>query len=607
MSAAALPMVASQDAIDRREPAPVRGLWRIVLPIWAAVYGLLIAMNIGGLSRHEFHDPDDQLRLQQVRDLLAGQGWFDLHQYRIDAADGGVLMHWSRLVDIPIAGVIALARPFLGADRAEQAALLVVPGLTLLAIMVLTGWIALRVLPKAAAPLAVLALAFAAPVIVQVLPARIDHHGWQIALALLAVAALLDPLQRRGGVIAGSALAAWMAISFEGLPLSAWFIAVLALSALWDAELRPQLVAAMQALAGASILLFLATRGTADLIEHCDAIAPVHLAAFAWGAVCLTAAQLLRSRSRGALLVALGLAGAGALAIVIGAAPQCTRGSFDMLDPVVRSFWYDNVQEGKPIFRSEWHLMAQYVLPPLVGLVAALRLARTADGERRRWWLTYAAILGGSLAISILVARAAAIPGALAVVPLGWQLSRWMSALRRPANPLLRIGELTAAAAVVFITLLPVVPVMAIENLLDDEAGIAKDEPTLTIACNARRAQRELAALAPGGILAPLDMGPDLLINSDHGVLATGHHRGAAAMRLTIDAFSGPPAGARAIMRAKGLRYLALCPTVQELDLYEKRAPHGFGAQLKRGQVPAWLVPVPMPSAAGLKVWHRLD
>ncbi len=37
-------------------------------------------------------DPDDAMRLVEVRDYLGGQGWFDLHQYRL-GPDGGTLMH----------------------------------------------------------------------------------------------------------------------------------------------------------------------------------------------------------------------------------------------------------------------------------------------------------------------------------------------------------------------------------------------------------------------------------------------------------------------------------------------------------------------------------
>lgn len=51
-------------------------------------------------------DNDSVMRLVQVRDLLAGQGWFDLTQYRM-GLEGGFEMHWSRLVDLPIALLVA--------------------------------------------------------------------------------------------------------------------------------------------------------------------------------------------------------------------------------------------------------------------------------------------------------------------------------------------------------------------------------------------------------------------------------------------------------------------------------------------------------------------
>ena len=54
-------------------------------------------------------DNDSLLRLVEVRDLIGGQGWFDLHQYRM-GPEGGFVMHWSRLVDAPIAAIM-LALP----------------------------------------------------------------------------------------------------------------------------------------------------------------------------------------------------------------------------------------------------------------------------------------------------------------------------------------------------------------------------------------------------------------------------------------------------------------------------------------------------------------
>ena len=55
-----------------------------------------------------------------IRALLDGQGWFDLRNYRLNPP-GGFDIHWSRLVDLPIAGLILLGavllHPLLGRPR----------------------------------------------------------------------------------------------------------------------------------------------------------------------------------------------------------------------------------------------------------------------------------------------------------------------------------------------------------------------------------------------------------------------------------------------------------------------------------------------------------
>ena len=48
-------------------------------------------------------DTDDNMRISQVRALLHGQDWFDLRQYRLNPPYGANI-HWSRLVDLPLAG-----------------------------------------------------------------------------------------------------------------------------------------------------------------------------------------------------------------------------------------------------------------------------------------------------------------------------------------------------------------------------------------------------------------------------------------------------------------------------------------------------------------------
>ncbi len=98
----------------------------LLLLIWAvAVFSLVAGFGANSLS------PDDAMRLVQVRDLLAGQSWFDLTQYRLDPPDG-VVTHWSRLVDLPLALLIAAGKTLLPVRFAEQMAMAVWPTLLLL-------------------------------------------------------------------------------------------------------------------------------------------------------------------------------------------------------------------------------------------------------------------------------------------------------------------------------------------------------------------------------------------------------------------------------------------------------------------------------------------
>src|SRR5215813_4721097 len=52
-------------------------------------------------------DSDDAMRLVQLRGLLAGHGWFNLHEARIDPPVG-YDSHWSRLIDAGLAGLFLL-------------------------------------------------------------------------------------------------------------------------------------------------------------------------------------------------------------------------------------------------------------------------------------------------------------------------------------------------------------------------------------------------------------------------------------------------------------------------------------------------------------------
>lgn len=595
-----------------------RAALRATLGGWLIVALLAVLRDWQAILAMRLADTDDALRLVQVRALLAGQGWFDLHQYRIAPPDG-VVMHWSRLVDLPLAGMIAGLRPLLGQPAAEQAAAVFVPLLTLLAAQLGLGRLALRRLGPDFVFLAAVLMVLMLPAMAQFKPLRIDHHGWQIVAVVAALNALLTTDPRRAGWLAGAALAAGLAISLELLPFAALFAAVFAGRWGHDPSPRAGLVHYLDALTLCSGALFLATHGLADLTAYCDALSPAYLAGLAatafavraiacWAASRAPAADGWLASQQGVAAQGLGMLGVAGLlgaGVFLWLAPQCTAGPFARLDPLVKDLWYDNVREGRPVWHQDFAVAAQMLVLPAIALQAAVRLARD---EHARFWGEYALLLGGAMAIAVAVSRFSAAAAAIAVVPLAWQLRRWARRVSRTPGWPRRL----ALALVIGIA---VMPGLAIEGIRSGYQWIAprpslavRDEPRghdAASACAMPVSLAPLGRLPPGTILAPLDLGPYLLLDTPHRVVATGHHRASAAMHDVIAAFLGSPAAAHAIIRRRRVDYVVLCHDLAEAGLYRRRANGGFAAQLLDGRSVDWLSPVALgPGMAAMQVWR---
>jgi hypothetical protein len=399
---------------------------------------------------------------------------------------------------------------------------------------------------------------------------------------------------RAGGWLSGGAMALGLAVSVEGLPLTAVFGAIGAWRWWRGGETKLWLVHFAAALAAVSAACFLATRW-GDVAQHCDAIAPVHLAVFACGAAGLWA--MARIGLRGfALIAGFALLGGAMLVLYLGVAPQCRAGSFNMLDPLVRQMWYEGVPEGLPIWKQDWTTALQIAVPPLAGLLACFALMRVSVGDELVWWREYALLLGGALVIALALARAGAVAGAYAAVPLAWMVQQGLAGLRK--GPLL---QRLARGLGLVLALMPSAPI-ALYGLLPAPKLSAAPVLARSVAdCRVAQGAAILAQQKRGVVLAPLDLGPDLLLATKHSVMATGHHRGAQAIHDNLLAFISPPDQARQVMRAYGVTYVALCPALATSQNY---AAGGLAQSLISGRAPAWLEPLPSVPGEGLSVWR---
>ncbi len=155
-------------------------------PVWVLVYavvtmGVLLLLNLPVATDYVGGDNDDVMRLVQIRDLLAGQSWFDLTQYRL-GLDGGTLMHWSRLIDLPIAVLIRLFAYVLTMEKAEALALLVWPLMLILPLMAAVAVAARRMGDDVTMHVALLLTSVFVVTANRFLPGAIDHHNVQLVL-----------------------------------------------------------------------------------------------------------------------------------------------------------------------------------------------------------------------------------------------------------------------------------------------------------------------------------------------------------------------------------------------------------------------------------------
>ncbi|MHA4839175.1 hypothetical protein [Sphingopyxis sp. MSC1_008] len=604
-----------------RAPAPggiVLGPWftpvRIALIIWGLMSLVAIVAKWHAIGALDLSDTDDAMRMAQVRDLLAGQSWWDLSQYRVNPAGGGVLMHWSRIVDAPLAAGIWLLKPLFGQAMAERIVMTLWPpllGAALSAACVL-GYRNLS--DRRIAYVVPLFLIMSGYILVQFRPLRVDHHGWQIFFAMLVMAQALRPATWRAGVLGGLFAAALLAISIEGLPIVALFAGLAALR--WAlhgrADDRARLCGYMGALAGGALLLQFATRGPVGLLgSWCDSLSAPYMAAFAAAAAVTFAAARGNPGQPWIRFLLLGLAGVAAAGALVWTEPQCANGPFATLDPIVVKYWYRNVLEGQPLWVSGPHDAIHVLVPSLIGLAGSLLAWRSGStAVDRRNWATIIVALIGAAALSVVVLRSVSTAHVFALPGCAWLGLRAWAWARTIPSTLPRI--LASAAAALTLPLLGSMAVAAVLGLVVPSLKAEEEKASKEAAaanpykenCLDPAAIADLDRLPTTTILTPIDLGAPVIFWTRHSLVATPHHRNKEAMADSIRVFAGDPGQAEALVRKQAATLIAFCRTANDFSKYRRARKDALAAELYAGTPPVWLEAVPIASRAGLSVWR---
>lgn len=582
--------------MNSRQPAASFRKHDAILALAATLTMLAIDALTGMTILSDTRDNDSLLRLVEVRDMLAGQGWFDLHQYRM-GPEGGFLMHWSRLVDAPIAAIVLAATALTGSARiAEIAAAILWPSL-MFGLTVFAAVRAARLFAGDGAALPALVTSTAALHFLGIFrPGALDHHNIQLMLVMASVAFLLaSPRQKAAAALAGVAAALTLAIGMETAPYVAVIgLCITGLFILGQDEERSVARDYGLAFAGTSALVFFATVAPSEWsAAHCDAFSSVQfvLATLAGVGLAAIASTPFTNHSRARRLaasLALGAVVAGAL---LAWFPGCLAAPYAGLDPRLRELWLDHVAEAQSmleLIRSRDPSVAERYITPIIALaVMALGFAR---GTRRRQDGIVGAMLLAAFLVSLWQVRGSTFSIALAVIPLSGWIGKWRE--RAEATPTPAVSLRMIAVWLVSLNAAWMGAAAAASLAIDNEAKASSTAAAIPPDCKSATDFAALAGEPATTVLAGSNLGSPILAYSAHRVLAGPYHRNIAGNLLTLDAFMSTPDKARPLLATHRVGIVALCAGNVESRILAENAPDGLMAQLLAGTVPDWLEPV---------------
>lgn len=569
-------------------------LWQVwlVLAIFLGVQAFPLIYNQTG------QEPDDYVRLLQVRDLLNGQDWFDTRQYRMDPPVG-MEMHWVRLVDIPIALALGFFKLFLEPRWAETAAMTVVPLFQLYVAMLVARGIMRELGLRSDTILMGLAMIPLFPLLLSnFMPMRIDHHGWQ-AIGAIGAAWMLLRGTWRAAFAGGAITATWLYISVEGMPLAAVIGGVYAWRYWWQG--RREIEGFLLGLALTGPLLFPALRPLSDYASaYCDLLSWPHMVAFAGAAAAFFATRWLPGQQNrsGRLLgmLPVPLIAAPALLLPLGI---CAVSPMATLDPILRDHWFAYLIESAPLWKqhasSAGMLIATIVV---IGLGLRLALRQFSGGPLCQRWIEYGVVAGGAGAISLVVMRGG-INAQLLTLPFAALIV--MELLPR-ARGLATMPARVIATFAVFVLATPTLASGLLKFLDGKNTYTLVSHPYLNEdgPCDIR----ELNALPPAHMFATIDRGPEILVRTRHTAVVGGYHRNQKKMIEVFTAFSGPLDQGRQIIKANKADYVMACTGSPDLAAYASFGKDNLADAIFARKVPAWLEPVPGFATGNLRLYR---
>lgn len=574
----------------RRKGAFGDGKW--LLWVSGALAIALLSLRFSELFSGVLPGLDDMMRLQQVRDLLAGQSWFNVDQSRLLTPEGGE-MHWSRLPDLFMAGFILMTEPLIGQVAAEALAVGIWPLTLFAAVIALLVVIMDRLGINLAGQFCGLLFFSGSAAIYSFWPGRIDHHGLVAVLILAGMAALVSKqITARSGWVLALCVCASLTIAIEALPYAVGLIAIAGLFWIVRGHQEGVRLATFGAALAVFSTLFLVldAPGLGARRMVCDAYGWSHWAALSVGGLFLAALGVFGGwcETWQKRLAAGAVCAAVTFALFVLINPACLGDPYAAVPDSVRDSWLDGVAEAQSLAQMLGSDMARVIWVYgflIMASGATIWMIIQAAPNERLPRIGCALLLALAIAATIWQLRAQSFSHLFAVIGAGWLaghlFERWHT--RRGVGPLLVFALGVGLLA----------PSMwrTVGSNVESASELIDQAESLSSACVEPEQFTALAILPEMRVHTPIDLGIPVLLRSSHTVFVGPYHRNVLGIERANSVLIGAPEAAQQKLLDMGATHLAYCRGLGETNRYGLRWPESFAAQLNRDQIPDWLEP----------------
>ncbi len=536
------------------------------------------------------------MRLAQVRDLMAGQGWFDLMQYRL-GFEGGTSVHWSRFIDLPIVGLIWFFSIFLPVASAETATMVVWP----LALAGVLLWVMQRAIirfgGKPAEAFGMIFMVLAISASKKFDPGSLDHHNVQlIVVAIVLMAMMSNTGGLKSGIIAGLASAFGIAVGFEVLLFIATIALFIALKWVWVGKPAQQETFGFSLAFGAGLLgaILIMQPDFSTTSFRCDALGFDIVLPGVIGAFGL---MIIARTSSGAALMwrALWVLGLGIVVLLtaIFFTPACLSNPLGQLYPDVARHWLGRISEAQTLLHSVKSNGKNFGLlfVPIIVVIYTIILAR--DKAKTARAIVLAMVITAAFAMTMYQIRGLYFMLVLCAVPISAILGQLYT--RYKATESARIGVFVIAVLIISIPDAWSAVYLGTSQLL---AKPPEPVETFTVnfdnkgrlsACFSPDATRVLTELPPGFIIAGTDLGAGFINVTQHRVLGSNFHRGQDGILAGLQFAWADLAMAEEMLREWGAEYVVFCQNDWLPMRVGYKNPEGIWPRLYHNDVPDFL------------------